>query len=150
MAAALVTSVALRAAGSTVKALDAATPEGFALNLIVTTAVTTAVWLAVTFATRPEPAETLEAFYRKVRPAGGGWGPIARTTGIAPPAGEIARNFGFWVLGIVLVYSVMFSTGGVIFHLHRQAIGFGALALVSGALLVRGLAREKKLDGMTA
>src|SRR6185295_2517469 len=61
MAAALVTSVALRAAGSTVKALDAATPEGFALNLIVTTLVTTAVWLAVTFATRPEAPETLEA-----------------------------------------------------------------------------------------
>ena len=143
MAAALVTSVALRAGGSRVAALDTATPEGFALNLILTTAVTTAVWLVVTFATRPEDPATLEAFYRKVRPAGNGWGPLARATGIAPPPGEIGRSFLFWVLGIALVYSVMFATGGVIFHLTRQAVVFSAIALVSGALLVRGLARER-------
>jgi Na+/proline symporter len=143
MAAALVTSVALRAAGSRVPALDPATPEGFALNLIVTTAVTTAVWIAVTFATRPEPRETLETFYRKVRPAGGGWAPIARTTGITPPPGEIARSFGLWVLGIVLVYSIMFATGGVIFHLPRQGAIFAALALLSGGLLV-GLLRAER------
>lgn len=143
MAAALVTSLSLRLLGSRVPALDAARPEGFALNLIATTLVTTGVWLAVTFATPPEPRETLEDFYRKVRPAGRGWGPVARSTGIAPPPGEIARNFGFWVLGITAVYSIMFCAGGVIFHLPRQAVIFGALLLVSGSLLVRGLVREK-------
>ena len=143
MAAALVTSVGLRTAGARVPALDAATPEGFALNLIVTTAVTTAVWIAATFATRPEPRETLEAFYRKVRPAGGGWAPIARTTGIAPARGEILRSFRLWILGIVLVYSIMFATGGVIFHLPRERTVFGLLALLSGGLLVGALRSER-------
>ena len=142
MACALVTSLGLRAAGSTVPALDPARPEGFALNLILTTAVTTAVWLAVTFATRPEPAETLAVFYRKVRPAGRGWGPVARATGLEPPQGEVARNFGFWILGIAFVYSIMFSVGGLIFHQPQRALVFGAILAVSGFLLVRGLVRE--------
>ncbi len=143
MGAALVTSLGLRFAGASIPALDPARPEGFAANLIVTTIVTTAVWLAVTFATRPERPETLEAFYRKVRPSGGGWGPIARATGIVPPPGEIGRSFWFWLLGITAVYSIMFATGGVIFHLPRQAAIFGALLLVSGTLLIYGISREK-------
>jgi SSS family solute:Na+ symporter len=137
MASALVTSVLLR------QAFDPATPRGFALNLILTTAVTTVVWLAVTFATQPEAEATLDAFYLKVRPAGAGWEPAARRTGIAPPPGEIAHNFGLWILGIAFVYSIMFSAGGVIFHLQRQALVFGGILLVSGSLLVTGLLRER-------
>ena len=143
MASALVTSVALRVAGGRVPALDPATPAGFAANLIVTTLVTTAVWLAVTFSTPPEPRETLDAFFRKVRPAGPGWKPIAAETGLIAPKGEIAGNLLFWVLGIVFVYSVMFATGGVIFRLGRQTMVFGLLTVVSGVLLTVRLAREK-------
>ena len=97
----------------------------------------------MTFATQPEAEETLDAFYLKVRPAGAGWEPVARRTGIAPPPGEIAHNFGLWVLGIAFVYSIMFSAGGVIFHLQRQALVFGVILLVSGSLLVTGLLRER-------
>lgn len=142
MASALVTSLSLRAAGARVPALDPARPEGFALTLVVTTAVTTAVWLAVTFATRAESSGTLAAFYRKVRPAGPGWGPVARETGLAPPPGEIGRNAWFWALGIVFVYSIMFATGGVILGKRGEALLFGVLLLVSGGLLLRGMAKE--------
>jgi len=137
MASALVTSLLLRSV------FDPATPRGFAWNLIATTATTTVVWLAVTFATRPEAPETLDAFYAKVRPAGRGWAPAAGRTGIAPPRGEIGRNFGMWVLGIALVYSVMFATEGVIFHLPRQAFVCGMVLLASGAFLVTLLVRER-------
>jgi len=142
MASALVTSLSLRAAGARVPALDPALPEGFALNLVLTTAVTTTVWLAVTFATRAESSGTLAAFYRKVRPAGPGWGPVVRETGLAPPPGEIGRNAWFWVLGIVFVYSIMFATGGVILGKRGEALFFGALLVVSGGLLLRGMAKE--------
>jgi hypothetical protein len=142
MASALVTSLSLRAAGARVPALDPARPEGFALTLVVTTAVATAVWLAVTFATRAESSGTLAAFYRKVRPAGPGWGPVARETGLAPPPGEIGRSAWFWALGIVFVYSIMFATGGVILGKRGEALLFGVLLLVSGGLLLRGMAKE--------
>jgi Na+/proline symporter len=143
MASALVTSTLLRLAGARVAGLDTARPEGFALNLVLTTAVTTAVWLAVTFATRPEPAETLDAFYRKVRPAGPGWKRVAARTGIIPPRGEIARNAVFWVLGIAFVYSIMFATGGLIFGLRQQTLLFGALLVASGVPLFWMLARDR-------
>jgi Na+/proline symporter len=137
MASALAASLLLRSV------FDPATPRGFALNLIATTAITTVVWLAATFSTPPEPPETLAAFYRKVRPAGAGWAPVARQIGFAPPPGEIARNLALWALGIAFVYSLMFATGGVILHQPRQTLLFGAILVVSGALLIAGLLREK-------
>ncbi|MFN2386226.1 MAG: sodium:solute symporter family protein [Thermoanaerobaculia bacterium] len=143
MASALVTSTLLRLAGARVAGLDTARPEGFALNLVLTTAVTTAVWLAVTFATRPEPAETLDAFYRKVRPAGPGWKRVAARTGIVPPRGEIARNAVLWILGVAFVYSIMFATGGLIFGLRQQTLLFGALLVASGLPLFWMLARDR-------
>jgi Na+/proline symporter len=144
MASALVVSLTLRAAGARVAALDPARPEGFALTLIATTAVTTAVWVVVTLATRPEPRETLEAFYRKVRPAGPGWRPIAEATGLAPPKGEIGRNTAHWLLGIALVYAIMFGTGATIFGQPGRALAWGALAAVSGLLLWAGMRREAR------
>jgi solute:Na+ symporter, SSS family len=143
MASALVTSVSLRTFGSRYPLFDPASPRGFAMTLVTTTAVTTAVWLAATFATRPEPIERLREFYEKVRPAGPGWTPIARAAELEPPRGEIARNATFWVLGVVFVYSIMFSTGGVIFGQPERALVFGGLLLVSGGALVLGLLREK-------
>ena len=142
MGSALGVSLILRAVGSRVAAFDPQRPAGFALSLIVTTAVTTAVWLGVTLATRPESDEVLQRFYAKVRPAGPGWKRIAQVTGIHPRPGEIRRGLTFWVLGTVFVYSIMFSLGGVILHQPSKAIGFGVTLILSGALLLRGLVTE--------
>src|SRR5439155_951569 len=101
MTSALVTSVSLRSLGSHYAAFDPATPRGFAMTLVTTTVVTTAVWLSTTFATRPEPREKLLAFYEKVRPAGPGWKRIAGSEGVAARRGEIPRNLAFWGLGTV-------------------------------------------------
>ncbi len=130
MASAFVTSLALRFA------LDTDTPTGFALNLIITTIVTTIVWLAVTFLTRPEPAEKLRAFYEKVRPAGGGWNPVAAELGLEPIRGQLGRNPIMWIFGMLLVYSIMFATGSYLFHDLRTAIVLTAVALLSTIGLV--------------
>jgi len=42
--------------------------------------------------TQPEPRATLDAFYKKVRPAGPGWGVIARESGIEPVRGHQPIN----------------------------------------------------------
>jgi SSS family solute:Na+ symporter len=140
MAAALVTSLALRLT------LDSATPRGFALNLIITTLVTTVVWLAVTFATRPEPHDTLLAFYRRVRPAGAGWRGFAEETGLSAPRGEIARNFLMWILGVVLVYSIMFATGALLFGQRQKLILFATTLVISGVGLFAALRRERRVE----
>jgi Na+/proline symporter len=140
MGAALITSLLLRLK------LDSATPRGFALNLIITTIITTIIWLAVTFATKPEPEATLLAFYRRVRPAGAGWRRFAEQAGFSAPKGEIARNFVMWVLGVVLVYSIMFATGAFIFHQREKLTIFGGTLAVSAIALASMLRRERSLD----
>ena len=140
MAAAFVTSLAVRLA------IDTGTPRGFALNLIITTGVTTVVWLVVTFATRPEPEETLTAFYRRVRPAGAGWRRFAEATGLRAPRGEITRNAVMWVLGVALVYSIMFATGALLFGQRGKLILFGAVLVVTAGGLIALLRSEQTVD----
>ena len=62
----------------------------FAWIMIITVAITTAVWLAVTFLTAPESNATLVGFYRRVRPSAAlDGGPIAR---LAPDVPAFARS----------------------------------------------------------
>ncbi|HEX8905656.1 MAG TPA: sodium:solute symporter family protein, partial [Longimicrobiaceae bacterium] len=68
-------------------------PNGDAWVMIVTVAASTAVWLAATFATAPEPAATLDGFYRRVRPGGPGWAAVSARLGYGRepiPGGALA------------------------------------------------------------
>jgi len=49
----------------------------YPVRLTIIVVVSTIVWVAVTFMTKPEPQEHLEKFYKRVKP-GGNWGEIAR------------------------------------------------------------------------
>ena len=138
MAAALVVSLTLR------NFIDGSSPKGFAVSLIITTLATTVVWLVVTLLTPPEPRTTLDAFYKKVRPAGPGWGVIARESGIVPVPGELSRNALAWAAGVVMVYSIMFTTGAVIFRNPRQIVIFGGALVVSACVLVVVMRRERE------
>jgi SSS family solute:Na+ symporter len=142
MASAFVVSMALRMLGQSVPAFDTTRPQGFALVLITTTLATTVVWLATTFLTRPESEAVLRKFYLRVRPAGPGWAPLARATGVHGAKGEMARNAYFWVLGVVFVYSIMFTTGALLFDQRRDLLIFGTALLLSGGLLYYGLSKE--------
>jgi Na+/proline symporter len=46
-------------------------------RLAIVAGLTIVTWLAATFLTAPENRETLERFYRAVRPGGPGWRPLA-------------------------------------------------------------------------
>ena len=132
MASAFVVSLALREAGKSVPAFDTARPEGFALVLITTTILTTITWLTTTLLTSPEKEAVLRKFYLRVRPAGPGWAPLAAATGVHGAPGEIARNLWFWFLGVIFVYSIMFTTGALLFDQRRDLMIFGTTLLVSG------------------
>jgi len=137
MAGAFVVSLVLRTV------IDSSTPRGFALNLIITTFVTTIIWLIATFVTDPEPRETLRAFYKKVRPAGFGWTPIAKELRLDPPPGELTRNAINWLLGVALVYSVMFGTGALIFHQIGKTLMFATAAVLTAVALTISMRREE-------
>src|SRR5918992_4873062 len=54
--------------------------------LLVTVAVSTVAWLAVTLATAPESPAVLERFYRRVRPGGPGWAAGSERLRVGPGA----------------------------------------------------------------
>src|SRR5207248_4885218 len=89
MASAFVVSVLMQTAFG----LDSDDPVGFAKIMLWTVGITTAVWLICTFATAPEPQDTLVAFYRRVRPSAALWQPVARLAPDVPPAHDLGYNF---------------------------------------------------------
>jgi Na+/proline symporter len=104
-------------------------PRGFAWLLLITTALTTAVWLVVTALTPPEPAERLRAFYARVRPGGPGWSAVAPE---ARAEGALSTGLLHWGAGCVVVYLGLFGIGYLV--LGRPG---GTIPLV-GAVLLAG------------
>ena len=88
--------------------------ESFPSNLFVVVGVTTVLWLAVTFLTKPTDQSTLEAFYTLVKPAGPGWSPIAVLHPKIRPDSTISAMIRQWGAGVVLVYTCLFSAGYLI------------------------------------
>ena len=84
--------------------------------MLITVAISTVVWLAVTFLTKPESDEKLQAFYQKVRPGGPGWRRTSEQLGYGGetiPGGALAWTN--WLAGIVAVYATLFGIGKLIF-----------------------------------
>jgi len=111
------------------------------VSLLLTVALTTAVWLAVTYLTAPTDRETLLGFYRSVRPPGPGWTDVRAASGGLAPAGDLAQSFTGWASGCVFVYSALFGTGHLLLGHSGWAAVFGGLFLASGVVLARVLAR---------
>ena len=106
-------------------------PREFAI-LLLTVGVTTAVWLTVTFLTKPEPKEGLLAFYRRVRPSAALWGPIAREATDIVPQRDGLFNLIDWLAGVAMIYAFLFGVGNLIFG--RVLVG----SLILGAGLAFG------------
>ena len=112
-------------------------PVAAHLALITTVAVTTVVWIVVTYATRPVDRATLVAFYRLVRPAGPGWREIRREAGVGASPDSLPQSLLGWVLGCVFVYAALFGTGSVLYGKTAQAAVWIGLFVVSGVWLAR-------------
>ncbi|HVA37431.1 MAG TPA: sodium:solute symporter family protein [Candidatus Dormibacteraeota bacterium] len=110
--------------------VDSSQPLGFAHLMLWTVGISTAIWLAVTLLTPPEPMEHLVAFYRRVRPGRAGWGPVAA---LAPDVdGGAARTPALldWIAGCALIYCAIFGVGKIL--LGAPALG-AALLLCAAA-----------------
>jgi len=117
-------------------------PIGFAQIMLATVGVTTAVWLAATFLTAPEPEDKLLSFYRRVRPSVAGWKPIARLAPEVPPAQDARYNLLDWIGGCALIYGALFGVGKLILKETTPGILFLSLAFAGGAVIYRDLTRR--------
>jgi Na+/proline symporter len=116
-------------------ALFVAARRGLAIQshvtLVVTIGVTTAVWLATAFVTKPTDEGTLRAFYQLARPAGPGWRRVrARCPGTGSPD-NLSTAFTGWLAGLALVYGALFGVG-------HALLGRAAPAAISGAIATAG------------
>ena len=118
--------------------------------MLVTVAVSTVVWLGVTFATKPEPDRVLEAFYRRVRPGGPGWAVVSERIGFGReniPGGALAWTN--WIAGIVAVYSTLFGIGKVVLGDLLQGLVMLAIAVIAFSWIARSFREEPAtLPGM--
>lgn len=81
-------------------------------QMAIIAGLTIVTWVAATLITPAESQETLRSFYRKIRPGGPGWKPIAAVE----PDVEQDQNLGISILGAI------FASG--IVYLTLPAIGF--------------------------
>ncbi|MGB6944593.1 MAG: sodium:solute symporter family protein [Bryobacteraceae bacterium] len=122
--------------------LDTDKPLDFAWIMILTVAITTVVWLAVTFLTAPESKDTLVSFYRRVRPWRTGWRPVSEMAPEVISAGGGWWDAIDWISGCVLIYGALFGTGKLL--LGETALGLWLLALgaAGGAVIWFDLSRR--------
>lgn len=145
MIASFITSVLLAHYGYDLS--DLSTPV-YAQTMLITVTVTTVVWLGVTFATPPESDETLDRFYRRVRPGGPGWRRIAARLGF--PGDKIpggALSWVNWVAGLAAVYCAVVSLGALLTGTRTRGLLYGAGAIAAFSLIQRNLRNDKTLEG---
>jgi solute:Na+ symporter, SSS family len=143
MVASFVTSIVLHVAG--VNAGDTSSQD-YARAMVITVAVTTVVWLSVTFLTPPEPDAVLDRFYRKVRPGGPGWRTVSTRLGFGDdriPGGALSAVN--WLAGVVAVFTALFGVGEFLTGSTRNGWLYSGTAIAAFALIMRNLRADEQL-----
>ncbi len=145
MAASFITSLVLAGFG-----LDLADPgkPTYALTMLLTVAVTTAVWLGVTYLTAPEADPTLDRFYLRVRPGGPGWRRVSKRLGLGnDPIPGGALSWVNWVAGLAAVYSAVFAVGALVTGAPARGLAYAGVSIAAFLLIQRNLRADERLQG---
>jgi SSS family solute:Na+ symporter len=102
----------------------------FPESLFLIVGFTTLSWLAITFVTRPVDMETLKKFFTRVHP-GGFWKTIARELPDVKQDVGLRSLFFDWLLGIALVYTLLFGFGKLLLGEY----GLATVFLLGGAVV---------------
>ncbi|MEO1590922.1 MAG: sodium:solute symporter family protein [Cyanobacteria bacterium J06632_22] len=112
----------------------------FGLRLLVTAGITTVIWVVTMLLTPPESDETLDNFYRKVRPGGPGWARQQQRTGLRPMQ-NLALEGKRVVAALLVLFGSMFAVGG--FLLLQSFTGWLSLIVaVLGGWWLRQLNKQ--------
>lgn len=117
-------------------------PSWFKFPFVVL--ITTIVWIVVTYATPKETDVTLQKFYDKIQPGGPGWKKQAAASNSSNKKWTVPSGILAALLSAVLIYSVMFSVGNLIYGNTEKAFSLFALALAMLVWLLRVWKNLKK------
>ncbi|MFA6232562.1 MAG: sodium:solute symporter family protein [Bacteroidota bacterium] len=118
----------------------------FPESMFLIVGITTLVWLATTFLTHPTTNAVLDSFYRRVRPTGF-WGDVMRRHPDIVQEGHFASRITGWLLGVLMIYSVLFLFGSVFFGSTTDIILWTAIAVTSAVLLWQLMLRLERKTG---
>jgi SSS family transporter len=111
--------------------------EDFADKMIFTTIFSTICWVAVTFLTKPESDQTLQAFFNRVKPGGPGW---KRFTSDGKPVEPIWPAVLKVAVSALAIICTLYGMGQIFFGSALLGAGLIVLSIIILTYLVRELA----------
>lgn len=106
--------------------------------------LTSIIWIAATFLTKPEEASVLKKFYKKIQPGGSGWKKVIDDAKLenenlitdsepwSVPYGVLAM-----LVAMVSIYSALFATGYWIYGNYNHAIILTITVFISAFILFK-------------
>ncbi len=113
----------------------------FPNTLFIIVPITTLVWIIVTFLTKPVEQTVLNKFYQKVHPGGLLWKKVSANLPDVKSDTGFLSMFINWVFGVILVYSILFGTGKLIFGDTFTSMWYFIAAIVSVGVIYFNLSK---------
>jgi Na+/proline symporter len=113
----------------------------FPISLYYIVPATTIVWLTVTYLTKPTDERALIDFYRKIHPGGFLWKNISDKLPDVKSDSGFVRMFINWFMGVILVYSILFGMGSLIFGNFTHVIIYSFAAVLAVTIIYKNLQR---------
>jgi len=113
----------------------------FPYSLFIIVPGTTLVWVVVTFLTKPTSEEILFSFYKKIHPGGLMWKKISSKLPEVESDSGFFRLFINWLIGVILVYSILFGTGKLILGEFTAFFVYLIVALISVSIIYINLSK---------
>ncbi len=110
-------------------------------SFLLTVGFSTVSWLIVTYLTPQTDEKTLLKFYERVKPQGI-WKKAFLKIKIKTQKKQLANLFISWISSIIMVYSILFFLGKLIFQEWNAAAIWGAIAICSFFILRNSLKNE--------
>jgi len=113
----------------------------FPNTLFYLVSITTIVWISVTYLTKPTDELTLFNFYKRIHPGGILWKKISDKIPDVKSDKGFAKMFVNWLVGVILVYSILFGTGSLIFGDIGKFFLYMFFALISIIIITLNLSK---------
>jgi len=111
-------------------------------TLFVIVLFTIACTLLVTWLTPPTDRSKLKSFYRITRVGGALWKPVSEELPDVKGDTGFPALFANWFFGIVLVYTMLFGTGKLIFGESLAAAIYYGVGAIAGLMIYRDLSKR--------
>lgn len=108
--------------------------DGFAPQMIFTTIFATVIWVVVTFITKPDNDETLQAFYDRVKPGGPGWKPYKSP---GETTESLLPGVGYVIVSSISILCFLFGMGQIFFESVTLGIGCFVVGILGIWFVIR-------------